>query len=558
MAGTVSLRSRFAAWRLRQRVTPEDRRRVLQAVTIRANEGWWLRFGVMFALSVVIAATGLSQNSTAVVIGAMLVAPLMGPILGLAASLAMGSWAGAWRTFSVVAIAAVGGVALAWLLAGLWSGDPLTREVLARTSPDIRDLVVALAAGSAGAYATIREDISGSLPGAGVAVALVPPLASVGLTLRAGRSDLSQGALLLFAANVTAIVLAAVVVFLATGFVPASLIARRRHRVRAGTALAVVLAVGVAFPLVVATNRLARSSRSRTAVDAAVRDWLTGTDLELTKVIVQNDAVIADIVGSSAPPDPGDLEAQLRTLLSRSVSVQPRWTQRTVALTSLKETTLNAEKVRSLVGEWLGSPEAVITSLSVDASTVTLDIKSDDPPPPAGSLASYIFERTGAGPSVNIHWTQRTRPPETDGTRNRALAVISEWRRLNPRAADVVSNLDVTRARVGTESEIAVIVDEGSETLVVDFVGEQPPVGIETLRSRLAESFPSRSIVLRFTQRSVLTVPTSTIPTLPAPLAERRPDAFDGPTPTIPAEPLATDVPPPSTVTAPSNNGLNP
>jgi uncharacterized hydrophobic protein (TIGR00271 family) len=181
---------------------------VLDALALRPDANWAFRFGLMQALSVIIAVVGLTGDSAAVVIGAMLVAPLMTPLMALAASLAMGWHQRMLRSAVVVTLASGGSVLLAFLLASLVPGDGITEEVLRRTSPGTGDLVVALAAGVAGAYGTVRSDVSASLPGVAVAVALVPPLATIGVTLEAGERGLASGAGLLFVTNLSAIVLA--------------------------------------------------------------------------------------------------------------------------------------------------------------------------------------------------------------------------------------------------------------------------------------------------------------------------------------------------------------
>lgn len=141
----------------------------------------------------------------------MMIAPLMSPIMGMSASLVMGWGAPLVRSGAIVA--------LSWALARFTPivNVGLPAEVISRASPDIRDLVVALAAGAAGAYATVRRDVSGALPGAAVAVALVPPLAAVGVLLGLGQPELAKGASLLSAANLFGIMLAASFVLLVTG-----------------------------------------------------------------------------------------------------------------------------------------------------------------------------------------------------------------------------------------------------------------------------------------------------------------------------------------------------
>ncbi|MBI5832785.1 MAG: TIGR00341 family protein [Armatimonadetes bacterium] len=172
---------------------------------------------VLAALSAAIASFGLLANSTAVVIGAMIVAPLMGPILGLALGLAAGDRRLAGRALVTESL----GVLLCLLLAYLIGRVPLSlglgSEVMARTQPTLYDILIALAAGCAGAYAMADARVSTSLPGVAIAVALVPPLATCGLCLGAHRPELAKGAMLLFLANLVAIQMAASLLFLVTG-----------------------------------------------------------------------------------------------------------------------------------------------------------------------------------------------------------------------------------------------------------------------------------------------------------------------------------------------------
>ena len=204
-----------------RKLEPEQRQRIMRDLAIQKPQRWELRFGIMLALSVVIAVMGLQLNSPAIVIGAMLLAPLMQPVLGSAGCLALGLLGKASSSIIRVVVATVGCVLIAYLLAALLPDQPVfTTEIVSRTRPDGRDLIVALAAGAAGAYATVREDASASLPGVAVAVALVPPLATLGITLQAGDLESAGGSALLYSTNLIAIVLVAVLVFVITGFVP--------------------------------------------------------------------------------------------------------------------------------------------------------------------------------------------------------------------------------------------------------------------------------------------------------------------------------------------------
>ncbi|MFQ5578074.1 MAG: DUF389 domain-containing protein, partial [Anaerolineae bacterium] len=177
-------------------------------------------FFMMIGLAAGIAALGLMLNSPAVIIGAMLVAPLMAAIMGLGLGVIQADVkllrlaAGATGRGMLLAIA-VGVVAGALLP----NRDP-TPEILSRTAPALLDLGVALVSGLAGAYALCRKDVSASLPGVAIAAALVPPLATVGIGLARLRWDIAGGALLLFLTNLVAIVAAGALIFFLLGFRP--------------------------------------------------------------------------------------------------------------------------------------------------------------------------------------------------------------------------------------------------------------------------------------------------------------------------------------------------
>ena len=177
-------------------------------------------FYALMVLSASIAFLGLRQNSSAVVIGAMLVAPLMSPIMAMG----FGVVTGYPRLFRRAAASTLAGMAVAVgtaaLLAFLIPSKVPTAEILARAAPNLLDLMVALVSGAAGAYATCRKELASSLPGVAIAVALVPPLCVVGYGLGAGHLDIAQGAGLLFATNLASIVLAGIAVFWLLGFRP--------------------------------------------------------------------------------------------------------------------------------------------------------------------------------------------------------------------------------------------------------------------------------------------------------------------------------------------------
>lgn len=187
---------------------------------ITLNRNLWrasvpsLSFYVLLGLSGLIATLGLLANSVAIIIGAMIIAPLIGPITGIAYSSTVANRRLLRRSFLTLSTGVLFTVfisAIAVLLIGLKSVTP---EILARTNPNLLDLVIALAAGAAGAFANTRKRIADALPGVAIAVALVPPLSVVGIGLAWGESSLAIGALLLFITNLTGIIFSGVIILL--------------------------------------------------------------------------------------------------------------------------------------------------------------------------------------------------------------------------------------------------------------------------------------------------------------------------------------------------------
>ena len=178
-------------------------------------------FYTMLLFATIIAAYGLLTNSTAVVIGAMLVAPLMTPIIGTALSLVISDQ----KTLRNSSFAEVSGSVLT-LLIGISIGTvtfnvELGDEILSRTHPSPYDVIIALAAGFAGAYSTVNSRFNANLAGVAIATSLVPPLTASGLCISQGEYALALGAFLLFFSNFLAIQLAAAITFLWHGFAQA-------------------------------------------------------------------------------------------------------------------------------------------------------------------------------------------------------------------------------------------------------------------------------------------------------------------------------------------------
>ena len=193
----------------------EERQDLAQRIEIGAHGG--VDFMVMMCLAATLASLGLLQGSSAVVIGAMLVAPLMGPLIGAALALIQGNKA-LFRDALRVTLIGVGlGLAFSIVFGLLNPGYEPSLEIEARGAPDVLDLLIALASGMVAAYAIARPNVSGTLAGVAIAAALLPPLAVVGIGLTNDRPFIAMNASILFITNLVAIILGAALVFRVLG-----------------------------------------------------------------------------------------------------------------------------------------------------------------------------------------------------------------------------------------------------------------------------------------------------------------------------------------------------
>ncbi len=176
-----------------------------------------LRFYILVAVSTLIASFGLIANSTAVVIGAMLVAPLMTPIFGISLALVRGETVLFGKAARAEIVGVVAAVFMGFVLGSMLGDIEPTPEMLSRTQPNLFDLLVAVLAGFAGAYALVDEKISPALPGVAIATAIVPPLANSGLCLALGEVSGGIGSFLLFFANFLSILVVASGTFILSG-----------------------------------------------------------------------------------------------------------------------------------------------------------------------------------------------------------------------------------------------------------------------------------------------------------------------------------------------------
>ena len=272
------------------------------------------KFWVLLVLASCIAAAGVVGDSTATVIGAMIVAPLMIPIMGTVLAITTSDKANLLRSVALVVAGALAAVAVGYLM-GLLAAIPVVAEtstqVAGRVQPRLIDLLAAIATGAAGAFAMCREDVSDTMPGVAIAISLVPPLTVVGLTLEGGQPGQSWGALLLFLTNVAAILL--------TGVIVMALFGVHRHAAdespsldrRKAIAVVVIFVVAIAVPLGGATFSLNRDRTQMSRVGTVSKDWVDGTEWIIVDVLRTEGDLTVVATGPLPAPDTASLRRAL-------------------------------------------------------------------------------------------------------------------------------------------------------------------------------------------------------------------------------------------------------
>jgi len=305
---------------LSERVLPARQRRTLEELaedldlTAGDAQSKKTAFWTMLVLSAVIATAGVLADSTATVIGAMIIAPLSTPIMGVALGVVRRSSTRTWRAAGFT-FAGAGVVVTIGLLFSLVLPEGVNllanSQIAGRTTPGLVDLISAVATGLAGSVAFARRDVAAVLPGVAIAISLVPPLAVVGVCLGQGALALALGALVLFASNFVALVLAGVLVFTSAGYATEDGPAKQLSSRRAYLAIGILLVV-VVVPMAVNTVGSYLVDRWTQRVQTTAAHWIAqqpGATIESIKV--ESRTIYINVQTPGALPPTKELVAEL-------------------------------------------------------------------------------------------------------------------------------------------------------------------------------------------------------------------------------------------------------
>ena len=201
-----------------KKATDDDFKDLL--VSLKDSAKFSYIYATLVILSTLLATTGLFANSTPVIIGAMILAPLMAPIISLSMGVIRADKFLLFQSIRTLFL----GIFLALLFSTIYTLfiplEQITVEMQGRLNPNLLDLMVAIFSGMAGAYAYSKEEVTKSLAGVAIAVALVPPLSVTGIGIGIGNLDVMYGSFLLFVTNLVGITLSAALTFIVLGFAP--------------------------------------------------------------------------------------------------------------------------------------------------------------------------------------------------------------------------------------------------------------------------------------------------------------------------------------------------
>lgn len=284
-----------------------------------------VNFFVLLVLATVIATYGVLADSTATVIGAMIVAPLMGPIMATAAAVVMGSLPRALRAL-VLAVAGIATVVvLSYLLAAVVPDVAISftgnGEIASRINPNLYALLTALGAGAAGAFITSRAEIADSIGGVAIAISLVPPLCVVGIALHEAQYGPAMGAMLLFLTNFLAILLAGGGVFVVLGLGALALTPEQARLRRRAFAIFTAGILIVAPPLSLTSYHAIRHAIDARRATGIVETWLDDSGYAVLIVNVNGQEVRVAVEGAGELKPVQELADSLADALDRPVIV---------------------------------------------------------------------------------------------------------------------------------------------------------------------------------------------------------------------------------------------
>jgi uncharacterized hydrophobic protein (TIGR00271 family) len=493
-----------------------------------------LDFLVLIVIAAILAAFGLVLNSNAVIIGAMLVAPLMTPLIAFATGVAVGQFSITRQAAGTLLQGILAALLVALLIGWLSPTRIVTPEMAGRGNATFLDLGVALASGFIGAYAKGRKDISSALAGIAIAAALMPPLVTVGLAITFQDYALAQGATLLFLTNIVSITLAAWLTFIWLGLHPGKSddpeVSRRTSIILVVLLLSILVALTTRRIDTVAAGRietvLRDSFQHAELVNYEVRQ---GDPLEVVAVVRQPLGIMDDTGEIIIARD------SLQELLDKSVKLS-------VVLEPLVDADVAAanadfsSQIERIFEEYISSGELIDSLVIVGNPTIVFAIVSTDADPSIEPFASEIqaaeaalSEAAGLPIELQILTTDASVSTEVDASNAAFAEIIEQTLNTSLKQCELVNFTFEVGNPFIVEATILTALDQDSEEFLIV---------IETAEEALSEALgvPVLLTVTVVSPGTIITTPT-----------DAGAPAQEGPESTIPTAEGTSEVPPEAT-----------
>ena len=266
-------------------------------ISLKSNAKFSYTYLTLMILSILLATTGLFANSAPVIIGAMILAPLMAPIISLSMGVIRADKFLVVHSVKTLSI----GIGMALIFSCIFSFaiplDNITNEMQSRLSPNLLDLMVAIFSGIAGAYANSKDEVSKSLAGVAIAVALVPPLSVTGIGIGLVDFNIIYGSFLLFITNLVGITLSAALTFIVLGYSPVK-------RAKKGLFYTSIMMFVIAIPLVMSFMQMVEKNSYFNQLKSIKEVNINNRNIKLNilDVSIKNNEILINIETMSSQP----------------------------------------------------------------------------------------------------------------------------------------------------------------------------------------------------------------------------------------------------------------
>ena len=283
---------------------------------------------------------GLIINSAAVIIGAMIIAPLMLPLRGFAFATLEGDIELLRRSFISVIFATFLSIFFSAIVGLIISLPEFGGEILSRTEPTLIDLLIAIVAGGISGYAKIRPSVGDAIPGTAIAVALMPPICVFGLALSQGEWQIASGAGLLYLTNLIGINLACIIIYFIGGYAKSNELARTLS-----WGVSLILIILLAVPLGISFWQLINKAKIHDSIQKILvtRSLVNRRDVKVFHIRInwnKTPPVVIVRVRASKPVEPQEIaiiETRLKNELNNPYKVIFEVTPTTVIDSSEEE-----------------------------------------------------------------------------------------------------------------------------------------------------------------------------------------------------------------------------